>query len=151
VQTLITEVWLPRRREELLDFFSKAQNLDLITPPWLHFHVVTPMPIVMGRGTMIEYRLRWRGLPLYWRTEITCWQPPECFIDQQVKGPYRQWIHEHVFEECDGGTLMRDRVDYAVPGWFVEPILSRWIVTPDVERIFAFRRQEMERLFSHRD
>ncbi len=144
---MTTELWLPRSRADLFAFFSDANNLDVLTPPWLHFRILTPAPIPMGRGTTIEYRLRWHGLPLFWRTEITAWEPPGRFVDRQIKGPYRQWIHEHIFAEQDGGTLMRDRVDYAVPGWLMEPLLSRWIITPDVERIFAYRRRKMEQLF----
>jgi ligand-binding SRPBCC domain-containing protein len=151
VRTFTTELWLPRPRQEVFAFFSDAHNLDLLTPPWLHFRILTPHPIAMAAGTRIDYRLRWYVLPLFWRTEITCWEPPERFVDRQIKGPYRQWIHEHTFLERDGGTLLRDRVDYAVPGWLFEPLLSRWIVTPDVERIFAYRQQKMQELFALRD
>ena len=146
VRTLIIEQWLPRPRHEVFDFFSDAHNLEVLTPAWLHFRILTPYPIPMQSGTQIEYRLRWRGVPLFWRTEISVWEPPHRFVDRQIKGPYRQWVHEHTFAERDGGTLMRDRIDYAVPGWLVEPIVARLIVTPDVERIFAHRRQKMQEL-----
>jgi ligand-binding SRPBCC domain-containing protein len=147
VRTLTTEVWLPRPRNEVLAFFSDAHNLDVLTPPWLHFHILTPHPVPMHQGTLIDYHLRWRGIGLLWRTEISVWEPPERFVDRQVRGPYRQWVHEHTFVESGGGTLMRDRVDYAVPGWLLEPILSWLVVARDVERIFAFRRCTMQKLF----
>jgi ligand-binding SRPBCC domain-containing protein len=86
-------------------------------------------------------------LPLSWRTEISAWEPPHRFVDRQVKGPYRQWVHEHLFEQRRGGTLMRDRIDYAVPGWLLEPLISRLLVARDVERIFAYRRDKMQELF----
>jgi ligand-binding SRPBCC domain-containing protein len=147
VHTLKTELWLPRPLEEVFAFFSDAGNLDVLTPPYLHFKIKTPLPIPMGAGTLIDYTIRWRGIPLNWRTEIAAWEPPYRFIDRQIKGPYSQWIHEHTFEAKDDGTLMRDQVDYAVPGWIFEPLVARWIVTPDVENIFAYRRQKMLELF----
>lgn len=147
IHTLTSELWLPRSGGELFAFFSDAHNLDLLTPPWLHFRILTPHPIPMHQGTQIDYRLRWRWLPLRWRTEIAIWEPPHRFVDRQVRGPYRQWVHEHTFAECDGGTLMRDRVDYAVPGWLLEPALHRFIVGPDVQRIFAYRQGKMKELF----
>jgi ligand-binding SRPBCC domain-containing protein len=148
VRTFTTELWLPCPPEALFAFFGDAHNLDVLTPGWLHFRILTPQPILMQRGTLIDYRLRWHGLPLSWRTQISEWHPPHCFVDRQVKGPYRQWVHEHIFEARDGGTLLRDRVDYAVPGWLIEPALSRWIITPDVERIFTYRQRKMAQLFS---
>lgn len=150
VRTLLTELWLPRPIEEIFAFFSDAHNLDVLTPPWLHFRILTPQPIAMGRGTILEYRIRWRGVPIFWRTEISAWEPTTRFIDRQIKGPYRQWIHEHTFEPRDGGTLMRDRVDYAVPGWLAEPLLDRFVVGPDVRRIFAYRHEKMKELFPRR-
>ena len=147
VRTLSVEQWLPRPIDAVFAFFSDAHNLDVLTPPWLHFRILTPRPIPMGQGTLIDYRLRWRGLPLAWRTEISVWQAPGRFVDRQVLGPYKQWVHEHMFEPQDGGTLMRDRIDYALPGWLFEPLLARLIVARDVERIFAYRRRRMQELF----
>jgi len=147
VRTLLTEQWLSRPIEDVFAFFSDAGNLDVLTPPWLHFRILTPKPIPMRLGTRIEYRLRWHGLPLFWRTEISAWEPPFRFVDRALKAPYRQWVHEHTFEKSNSGTLMRDRVDYAVPGWLAEPLVSRWLVAPDVERIFAYRRVRMQELF----
>jgi ligand-binding SRPBCC domain-containing protein len=144
--TFTTEQWLPRPLAEVFAFFSDAHNLDVLTPPWLHFRILTP-PVELRRGVLLDYRLRWHGLPLSWRTEIAEWDPPHSFTDRQVKGPYRQWVHWHTCEERDGGTLIRDRVDYALPGWVLEPLIHRLVVGPDVERIFAFRRQKMEELF----
>lgn len=131
-----SELWLPLPPEELFPFFADAANLDAITPPWLHFQIVTPLPIVMREGTLIDYRLRVRGVPLRWRTRISAWQPPHRFVDEQLRGPYRQWIHEHTFEPHESGTLARDHVRYAVP---LDWLLHRWFVRPDIERIFRFR------------
>lgn len=139
------ELWLPRTPTELFPFFADAANLDTITPPWLHFHIVTPRPIAMGAGALIDYRLQVRGLPLRWRTLIKEWQPPHRFVDEQLRGPYRLWLHEHTFEARDGGTLARDFVRYAVPfDW----LLHRWFIRPDIEKIFAYRQQSLRRLFA---
>jgi ligand-binding SRPBCC domain-containing protein len=90
-------------------------------------------------------------VPLFWRTEIAAWEPPCRFVDRALASPYRLWAHEHTCEERDGGTLMRDRVEYAVPGWLAEPVLHRLIVGPDVRRIFDYRRGKMEELFKAPD
>ncbi|MEO6035522.1 MAG: SRPBCC family protein [Verrucomicrobiota bacterium] len=139
------ELWLPLPPEELFPFFADAGNLDALTPPWLHFHIVTPSPIVLKAGALIDYRLRVHGLPLRWRTRINVWQPPFRFEDEQLRGPYRQWIHEHTFEARDGGTLARDRVSYAVPFDF---LAHRWFVRPDIERIFKFRNEALQSRFA---
>lgn len=139
------ELWLPLPPEQLFPFFADAANLDAITPPWLNFRIVTPAPIVMRSGTLIDYRLRVRGLPMRWRTRINAWQPPHRFEDEQLRGPYRQWIHEHTFEGRDGGTLARDYVRYAAPfDW----LLHRWLVRPDIERIFRHRSEMLKKRFS---
>jgi ligand-binding SRPBCC domain-containing protein len=138
------EVWLPRPREEVFPFFANAHNLARITPPHLHFRIVTPGPIEMRPGAIIEHRLRVRGLPIRWRSEITAWEPPHRFVDEQRRGPYRAWIHEHTFEEHDGGTLCRDHVRCA---HFGGPLVHRFLVRPDVERIFAYRAAALRELF----
>jgi ligand-binding SRPBCC domain-containing protein len=146
IRTLTTEIWLPCPIERVFAFFADVNNLDVLTPPWLHFRILTPN-VALHQGCLIEYRIRWRWVPLLWRTEISVWEPPSRFVDRQIKGPYRQWVHEHVFEAKDGGTLCRDRVDYAIPGWLVEPLLYRLLVGPDVAGIFDFRRRKLLELF----
>lgn len=128
----------------MFPFFADARNLERITPPWLRFRILTPGPIEMRVGALIDYRLRIRGVPVRWRTRIAAWEPPHRFVDEQVRGPYRRWVHEHTFEPTDGGTLCRDRVEYAVPGG---ALIARLLVRPDVERIFAYRRAVLASLF----
>lgn len=139
------EQFLPRPVEEVFPFFADARNLQRITPSFLDFKVVTPGPIEMREGAIIDYRLRVRGVPIRWRTRINVWEPNRRFVDEQIKGPYRKWVHEHTFEPVEGGTLCRDRVDYAVP---LDLLMHRPIVRPDIERIFAFRQRELARVFS---
>lgn len=143
VHELKNELWVPRPLHEVFEFFSDAANLELLTPAWLRFHIVTPRPIQMGEGTLIDYRLRVRGIPLRWQSEITVWDPPRRFIDEQRRGPYRLWQHEHTFEERDGGTLCRDYVRYAVP---FDLIAHHW-VKQDVEAIFRFRLEKLRERF----
>lgn len=141
---LVSEIVLAAPRAEVFAFFADAENLASLTPDLLRFRILTPVPIEIRRGTRIDYRLRIRGVPIRWRSEITHWLPPWRFVDRQLRGPYRLWIHEHEFEERDGGTACRDRVTWAAPGG---GILERRFVGPDLARIFAFRRAELVRRF----
>lgn len=142
---LETEQEFPLPRAELFPFFADAANLESITPAELRFRILTPLPITMARGALIDYRLRINGIPVRWRTEISTWDPPVRFVDRQLRGPYRWWIHEHEFIEIDGGTLMRDRVEYGVLGG---AIVNRLLVQRQVERIFGYRRRILEKHFA---
>ena len=145
VRKFESQIWLPQPLDEVFAFFSEAANLDGITPPWLHFRTVTARPIKMHLGATIDYKLRIHGFPIRWRSEITAWEPPVRFVDNQLRGPYRLWIHEHTFVDRDGGTLVCDRVQYAVPfDWLVYPVLVR----RDVERIFRYRSDMLRQRFA---
>lgn len=140
-----SELWLPGKPERVFPFFAEAANLERITPGWLSFSILTPPPITMAAGTLIDYRLRLHGVPLRWRTRIAVWEPPRRFVDEQVRGPYRLWVHEHLFEPVAGGTLCRDRVTYSVlGGWLADWLLVRG----DLERVFAFRRRALTEAFA---
>ncbi len=131
---------LPGAPAAVFSFFSDAFNLERITPPWLGFRVLTPGPIVMERGTLIEYRLRLHGVPIRWLTRIAAWEPPVRFVDVQVRGPYRLWHHTHSFEPDGGGsTLMRDTVRYSLPLGPLGEVARRALVARDLARIFDFR------------
>lgn len=143
------ELVLPRPRAEVFAFFSDAANLQELTPARLHFRLMTPPPIAMAEGALIDYRLRVRGVPVRWRTRIAAWEPPHRFVDEQLRGPYRLWLHEHLFEEADGGASTRviDRLHYAVPGGALGTLVDRLLVRRDVEAIFAFRRERLAERF----
>lgn len=137
-------LWLPRPLDEVFAFFAAAENLNLITPPWVHFRILTPLPVAMRVGARIDYVIRLRGVPVQWKTEITAWEPGVRFIDEQRSGPYREWIHEHTFQVMDGGTWCGDTVLYRPPGG---ALINRFFVEPDVLRIFTYRHERMKRLF----
>jgi ligand-binding SRPBCC domain-containing protein len=143
VREFKSEILLPKPIDEVFAFFSDACNLQLLTPPWVHFQILTPCPIQMRPGALIDYRIRIRGIPIRWRTRITEWQPPHRFVDEQLRGPYRQWIHEHTFEARGQQTLARDHVRYAAP---LDFLFGAW-VTRDVQRIFAYRTEILLKRF----
>ncbi|MBV8142622.1 MAG: SRPBCC family protein [Verrucomicrobia bacterium] len=139
-----SELWLARSPAEIFPFFADAKNLGSITPPWLHFEILTPGEIAMRVGAVIEYRIMLHGIPLRWKTKITAWEQPFRFVDEQIKGPYHQWIHEHRFEKSGQGTLCHDKVRYSVLGG---SIVNRLFVEPEVKKIFSFREKKLTELF----
>ncbi len=146
-RVLHCEQWVPRPPAEVFPFFADAYNLERITPPFLHFRVVKVTPPVVGDGTQIDYRLRLHGLPLRWRSRIESWQPGRQFVDRQLRGPYTLWHHTHEFEAVGGGTLVRDRVRYAVPFGTVGELVAGRFVARDVAAIFAYRRRKIGEIF----
>ena len=143
--TLTNELWLPQQPQDVFPFFADAFNLERLTPPSLGFQVLTPPPIEMRVGTLIDYRVRLRGIPMRWQSEITEWEPPHRFVDEQRRGPYRLWIHEHTFTSQDGGTMAKDTVQYAVLGG---AIVQRLFVASELKRIFQYRNAALKDHFS---
>ena len=139
-----TQQTLKKPLTEVFDFFSDAHNLAMITPPWLHFEMLTPAPIEMVIGTRIDYRLKLRGIPIRWQSEITEWNPPHFFADKQRRGPYRLWHHIHTCEETEDGVVVGDVVEYAVWG---DELVNKFFVRPDIEKIFAYRTEQLDEIF----
>ncbi len=137
---------VPLEVGEAFAFFADASNLEAITPQWLRFRIVTPQPIVIGEGTLIDYRLTLHWVVVRWRTRIECWEPGRCFVDTQIEGPFAFWRHTHTFEEQRGGTLISDRVDYRMPLRIVGVLAHRLLIGRDLERIFNYRRDAIARL-----
>ena len=142
---LTTQQFVSRPREEVFEFFSDAGQLENITPPFLNFRIKTPLPIELKQGALIDYSLKLRFIPIQWRTEISVWEAPHRFVDQQLRGPYKLWHHEHNFEEVDGGTMVHDRVHYVVPGG---SLVHRFFVKKDLIQIFEYRRSQIEKLLN---
>jgi ligand-binding SRPBCC domain-containing protein len=141
------EQWVPRPIEEVFAFFSNAANLELLTPPWLKFHIVTPQPITMAPGTLIEYRIHWHFVRLRWVTEIVEWTPPTRFVDVELRGPYKLWHHTHSFTSERGGTTIRDQIRYALPLGPIGALANRLAVCRDLERIFDYRVERVREQF----
>lgn len=135
---------VPESINRVFGYFSDAGNLESLTPPYLNFNIVTPLPIEMRSGAIIDYRLRLRGIPIKWKTEIAAWEPSRRFVDQALKSPYRWWHHEHLFEEVDGGTRVIDIVHYGVPGG---ALIHNLLVKRDVRHIFEYRQDRLATVF----
>lgn len=148
MHVLAREQRVDRPLDEVFAFYADALNLERITPPWLGFRVVTPGPIEMGPGTLIEYRLRLHRLPVRWLTRIEVWEPGRRFVDAQQKGPYRVWHHTHEFEADGDGTVVRDVVRYALPLGPLGELARRAFVERDLERIFAYRQGAVAQYFT---
>lgn len=134
-------------RTKVFEFFADAGNLEKITPPELNFHIITPQPIDIKKGALIDYKLKLRGIPITWKTEITQWNPPFDFVDTALKSPYQQWIHLHTFEEGERGeTIMRDVVRYRLP---FEPLgdIAHFYVKKELNYIFDYRYKVIEEIF----
>jgi ligand-binding SRPBCC domain-containing protein len=131
---------LYRPVEDVFAFYSDAANLEAITPPFLRFRVLTPMPIEMRAGTRIDYALSLHGVPIRWRTLITRWEPGVCFVDEQEAGPYAQWRHTHRFEPRGHATVMHDTVEYREPFGPIGQLAHALFVRRMLDRIFDFRR-----------
>ncbi|MAY82150.1 MAG: CDP-paratose 2-epimerase [Deltaproteobacteria bacterium] len=139
--------FIPKPRSEVFQFFSDAFNLERLTPGFLHFKIMTPAPIQMGVDTVIDYRLRLYGIPLYWRTLIESHTPELAFVDTQTKGPYTLWHHTHTFEAVEGGTLMRDTVRYKLPFGILGQLAHFLFVRRSLTTIFDFRRTAVSEVF----
>lgn len=137
-------LWVPRPLSSVFPFFADAKNLEQLTPDWLRFQILSPLPIEMRVGALIDYRIRLYKIPMRWRTLISAWEPPYRFVDEQIRGPYSLWWHEHTFVEQDGGTLLEDHVRYRAPlGFIAHPLM----VNRQLQRIFDYRTEVIRRLF----
>ncbi len=137
---------IPKSKQELFPFFAEAANLERITPNDMKFQILTPGPIEMRAGMLIEYKIKLFGIPMHWLTEITHWDPPNQFIDIQLKGPYAQWVHRHVFiEQPDGSTRMEDHVRFRLP---LSPLgeLAAPLVHLQLKHIFDYRQEVIREL-----
>lgn len=140
---------VPVPRDRVFAFFAEAENLELVTPPALHFTITSSLPVRMAEGTIITYRLKLFGVPFRWKTCITRWEPSRSFVDEQIEGPYDRWIHTHTFRDARTGTLVVDSVRYRLPlypvGELVHPLVRRQLA-----RIFTYRAERIRTLLAIR-
>jgi ligand-binding SRPBCC domain-containing protein len=146
--TLEYETTIDRPLAEVFPFFSRPENLARITPPAMGFDILTPSPIEMKSGAVIDYTVKVLGLRVHWRTLISDYNPPHGFVDQQLKGPYVLWHHTHTFREANGKTIMGDRVVYALPFGWLGRLVHRLFVRSQLERIFQYRSKVIHRVFA---
>ncbi len=144
---LTSDQWVPHDLGKIFAFFSDAYNLERLTPPFLHFKVLSMTTPEIGEGTEIHYKLKVHGMPIRWMSRITDWDKPRAFSDIQVSGPYRYWCHRHLFETDAGGTWIRDRVHYKPPMGFLGLWIAGKFVADDVSKIFRYRQRVIEELF----
>ena len=131
---------------EVFDFFSNPENLEKVTPEYLNFKINTKLPLVMGKGQFFDYQLRVRGIPVKWTSIISFYDPPHCFIDEQIKGPYSSWQHIHTFTEKNGGTSINDFVKYSLPLGYIGQIINSVWVKKDLKNIFKYRRKKIPQI-----
>jgi|TARA_B100001146_G_scaffold219765_1_gene227457 ligand-binding SRPBCC domain-containing protein len=146
-EEVITQT-ISRPAQDVFLFFSRPENLAVITPAKLGFKILTPEPIEMTKGKVIDYAIRLFGFPVYWRTLITDYNPPFRFVDKQIKGPYVLWHHTHTFKEVAGGVEIIDQVRYSIPFGILGEMLHRLWIKKDIKHIFEHRKQIIEDLFS---
>ena len=142
---LRVETLVPGELERVFSFFSNPQNLELITPPELGFSIISPLPIIIQKGTLIDYRIRLLGVAFRWKTLISEWEPKQRFVDEQLKGPYAKWIHIHIFESKKDGVLIKDEVRYRLPLFQFGEIMFP-VIRLQLKRIFEYRSLRINEL-----
>ena len=131
----------------VFSFFSKPENLEKITPQYLHFEILNDSPIHMKEGLVINYKMKIRKIPVKWSSVIKSYNPPFSFIDEQIKGPYAFWYHEHKFIKEKGGTRVDDCIKYKIPFGFFGRLVNKLWVANDLEEIFNFRKNTINDIF----
>ena len=148
---LKTTQFIPATMTEYWDYFSSPGNLKEITPPGMGFNIKTDLPAKMYEGMMIEYKVTpLLGIPMTWITEIKAVKEGQFFIDEQRKGPYAIWHHEHHFKEVDGGVEMTDIVSYEVPFGILGKLVHPIIVKPKLDQIFKYRTKKVDEIFPNK-
>jgi ligand-binding SRPBCC domain-containing protein len=144
---LVSKQQIQRPLKEVFQFFEQPENLELITPPWLEFRILTPRPITMRKGLQITYTVSPLKFPMRWVSKIESYDPPYRFVDVQVEGPYRLWRHTHRFHDSGSGTLVEDEVEYALPFGLLGRLAHSLFVRRQLESIFRYRESVIAKTF----
>jgi ligand-binding SRPBCC domain-containing protein len=147
IHRLVREQLLGGSLAEVFDFFTDVRNLERITPSWMGFRILTPQPVVLGKGAVIEYSIRLAGVPVRWCTRIVDWEERRRFVDVQERGPYALWEHTHAFRDTGAGVVMRDQVRYALPLGPLGALAHIVAVRFSLERIFDYRYEVLAARF----
>ncbi len=130
-------------------FFTNPEDLSKITPGYIEFRITKQTSSEMYPRMLLYYKIKpILKLPMTWVTEITQVYAPVWFLDEQRKGPYRMWRHQHIFKEVNGGVEMEDIVDYAMPLGLLGQFVHFFVVAKKLEGIFDFRREALEKIFN---
>jgi ligand-binding SRPBCC domain-containing protein len=147
VYTFECEMLAPVAIQDAFSVFENPYNLAEITPPWLNFKITTKDRVAMRKGAEIDYTIGYLGLPMNWKTLITEYEAPFLFVDEQIRGPYKLWRHTHTFRPCEAGTIVADRVEYALPLGVLGRIAHALIVRRQLNAIFDFRQHRLAEMF----
>lgn len=147
VYKLECEMLIETSLQETFAFFQDPYNLKKITPPWMRFEVISKDRVEMKKGADIEYRIRWMGLPMYWKTVISEYEPPFLFVDEQAKGPYALWRHRHTFSASPAGARVGDHLEYALPLGWLGRLAHNVVVGRQFREIFAYRQEQLAKIF----
>jgi ligand-binding SRPBCC domain-containing protein len=142
------EQWIPQPINEAFAFFKEATNLEKITPDEMNFKVLKQSTENIEEGTVLNYSLSVHKIPMRWKSKITHWNPDSKFSDVQLNGPYDYWVHQHEFEEKDGGTLIKDHVRYKVPVGLAGDLIANRFIRNDLEKIFTYRQKKINEMFN---
>ena len=149
--TIYRSQFIDKPRDVVFSFFSKPENLEYITPPYLHFKIMNTLPVSMKEGQIINYKLRIRGISIKWSSLIKSYSPPFNFIDEQIKGPYSVWHHTHEFIEEKNGTRIIDNIIYKIPLGFIGKLINHFWVAKDLEKIFNYRQDKVNEFFKNKE
>lgn len=136
-----------KKIDEVFSFFEKVENLEIITPPWLSFKIISPKPYIVNINAEFEYTIKILGLKMKWKSLISEYDPPIKFVDIQLKGPYKKWIHTHLFKEYENYVLIIDHVEYELYGSFLSPVINKFFVKKKLNSIFDYRKMIIEKFF----
>jgi ligand-binding SRPBCC domain-containing protein len=145
--TFEQEQIINKKLADIFPFFTRPENLALLTPIWLKFNIRDKSSDDMKQGAEFKYTIKFYGIPMYWKTNITKFEPPYLFVDEQLKGPYKKWVHTHTFEEKGNTTIIRDKVEYDLYGWFLKPIIHELFVKKSIQKIFEYRNTVLREYF----